>query len=63
MMPTDEELRAHYAGMAMQALVGNAGPGLVHNPRETAHHIAQTSFEIGRMMVIVRKETEKEFAR
>jgi len=63
MIPTDEELHAHYAGMAMQALVGNAGPGLVHKPRDTAYSIAQTSFEIARMMVIVRKEAEKEFAR
>jgi hypothetical protein len=63
MIPTDEELRAQYAGMAMQALVGNAGPGLVHNPRETAYRISQTAFEVARMMVIVRKETEKEFAR
>jgi hypothetical protein len=32
-------------------------------PRETAYRISQTSFEIARMMVIVRKEKEKEFVR
>jgi hypothetical protein len=33
------------------------------SPRETAYRISQTSFEIARMMVILRKETEKEFGR
>ena len=64
MIPTDEELRAHYAGMAMQALVDKFDLGdWSMTPRDTAYRIAQTSFEIARMMVIVRKETEKEFGR
>jgi hypothetical protein len=64
MIPTDEELRAHYAGMAMQALVEKvAFTAWQESPRDWAYRIAQTSFEVGRMMVIVRKETEKEFAR
>ena len=64
MMPTDEELRAHYAGMAMQALVEKFDlSDWSMTPRDTAYRIAQTSFEVGRMMVIVRKETEKEFVR
>lgn len=64
MIPTDEELRAKYAGMAMQALVGNAEPETWSmSPRETAYRISQTAFEIARMMVIIRKEAEKEFGR
>ena len=64
MMPTDEELRAHYAGMAMQALVDWEEPdSWSMAPRDTAYRISKTAFEIGRMMVITRKETEKEFAR
>jgi hypothetical protein len=64
MIPTDEELRAQYAGMAMQALVGNVEPETwTMSPRETAYRISQTSFEIARMMVIIRKEAEKEFSR
>jgi hypothetical protein len=64
MIPTDEELRAGYAGMAMQALVEKADlDAWSMTPRETAYRISQTSFEIARMMVIVRKDTEKEFAR
>jgi hypothetical protein len=64
MIPTDEELRAHYAGMAMQALVEKAEvDNWSMSPRDTAYRISKTAFEIGRMMVIVRKETEKEFAR
>ena len=64
MIPTDEELRAHYAGMAMQALVEKAElADWSMSPRDTAYRISKTSFEIGRMMVIVRKETEKEFNR
>jgi len=64
MIPTDEELRAQYAGMAMQALVGNAEPETWSmTPRESAYRISQTAFEIARMMVIVRKEKEKEFVR
>ena len=64
MIPTDEELRAQYAGMAMQALVEKFDlADWSMTPRDTAYRISQTAFEIGRMMVIVRKETEKEFAR
>lgn len=64
MIPTDEELRAKYAGMAMQALVGNAEPETWSmSPRETAYRISQTAFEIARMMVIISKEAEKEFGR
>jgi len=63
MIPTDEELRAKYAGLAMPALISKAGSGLILKPREVAHQISQTSFEIARMMVIVRKEKEKEFVR
>lgn len=64
MMPTDEELRAHYAGMAMQALVEKFDlADWSMTPRDTAYRISKTSFEIARMMVITRKETEKEFAR
>ncbi len=64
MSPTGEELRAHYAGMAMQALVEKADlDAWSMTPRETAYRISQTAFEIARMMVIVRKDTEKEFAR
>ncbi|HEY7822777.1 MAG TPA: hypothetical protein VIG24_08095 [Acidimicrobiia bacterium] len=64
MMPTDEELRAHYAGMAMQALVEMADvDSWSMTLRDTAYRISKTSFEIARMMVIVRKETEKEFNR
>jgi hypothetical protein len=33
------------------------------SPRETAYRISQTAFEIARMMVIIRKEAEKEFSR
>lgn len=64
MIPTDEELRAHYAGMAMQALVEKADLDVWSmTTRDTAYRISKTSFEIARMMVIVRKETEKEFNR
>ena len=64
MIPTDEELRAQYAGMAMQALVEKvAFTAWQESPRDWAHRIAQTSFEIARMMVILRKEAEKEFSR
>ena len=64
MMPTDEELRAHYAGMAMQALVEKFDlSDWSMSPRDTAYRISKTAFEIGRMMVITRKETEKECAR
>jgi hypothetical protein len=59
----DLELRRTYAAFAMQALVNNAGPGLVHNPRETAYRISQTAFEVARMMVIVGKETEEDLKR
>jgi len=63
MIPTDEELRAHYAGMAMQALIDKLDGDWSSEPRDKAYRISKTSFEIARMMVIVRKETEKEFAR
>ena len=65
MIPTNDwELRTHYAGMAMQALVEKADlDAWSMTPRETADRISQTSFEIARMMVIVRKEKEKEFNR
>jgi len=64
MIPTDEELRAQYAGMAMQALVGKLGPeDWGQEPRDVSYRVSKMSFEIARMMVIVRKEAEKEFAR
>ena len=64
MIPTDEELRAQYAGLAMQALVEKADlDAWAMTPRDAAHRISETAFEIARMMVIVRKEKEKEFSR
>ena len=63
-MLEDEKLRAEYAGLAMQALVRRAPTDAWSlTPRDTAHKISQTAFEIARMMVIMRKETEKEFNR
>jgi len=50
--------------MAMQALVEKSDlDAWSMSARETAYRISQTSFEIARMMVILRKETEKEFGR